>query len=236
MVRVKSLQNKAARFSHGNSCMRQSAHIPAHRLIAEPTAPPHLALCPRLWDLEPDIGPPARPAISMQVHRSLVPAERSAARLAHQSGGLGVPSSNLGAPTNKISKLCRAPTSAVPAVGPPWVQRCGPPNWRRSTMYYRKLSPFISPVLVGCMFLGGQTGLLKGQALGDVHLITDAPLVTVAVSTASGAAPSSARFCHVRNAGRALLVTCRLRAAQHGLRPSPPRIAAMGRVSYGSAA
>jgi hypothetical protein len=27
--------------------------------------------------------------------------ERSAARLAHQSGGLGVPSSNLGAPTNK---------------------------------------------------------------------------------------------------------------------------------------
>ena len=26
--------------------------------------------------------------------------ERSAARLAHQSGGLGVPSSNLGAPTN----------------------------------------------------------------------------------------------------------------------------------------
>ena len=28
------------------------------------------------------------------------PAERSAARLAHQSGGLGVPSSNLGAPTN----------------------------------------------------------------------------------------------------------------------------------------
>jgi hypothetical protein len=31
--------------------------------------------------------------------RPLVPAERSAARLAHQSGGLGVPSSNLGAPT-----------------------------------------------------------------------------------------------------------------------------------------
>ena len=27
-------------------------------------------------------------------------AERSAARLAHQSGGLGVPSSNLGAPTS----------------------------------------------------------------------------------------------------------------------------------------
>jgi hypothetical protein len=31
--------------------------------------------------------------------------ERSAARLAHQSGGLGVPSSNLGAPTNKIKDL-----------------------------------------------------------------------------------------------------------------------------------
>src|ERR1700722_3723029 len=28
--------------------------------------------------------------------------ERSAARLAHQSGGLGVPSSNLGAPTNNL--------------------------------------------------------------------------------------------------------------------------------------
>src|SRR5262249_652043 len=33
-------------------------------------------------------------------------AERSAARLAHQSGGLGVPSSNLGAPTNKFNSLC----------------------------------------------------------------------------------------------------------------------------------
>ena len=32
-------------------------------------------------------------------------AERSAARLAHQSGGLGVPSSNLGAPTNEIKGL-----------------------------------------------------------------------------------------------------------------------------------
>src|SRR5262249_43673972 len=31
--------------------------------------------------------------------------ERSAARLAHQSGGLGVPSSNLGAPTNKFKYL-----------------------------------------------------------------------------------------------------------------------------------
>jgi hypothetical protein len=30
----------------------------------------------------------------------LLLAERSAARLAHQSGGLGVPSSNLGAPTS----------------------------------------------------------------------------------------------------------------------------------------
>jgi hypothetical protein len=31
--------------------------------------------------------------------------ERSAARLAHQSGGLGVPSSNLGAPTTKTPIL-----------------------------------------------------------------------------------------------------------------------------------
>ena len=30
--------------------------------------------------------------------------ERSAARLAHQSGGLGIPSSNLGAPTKKTKK------------------------------------------------------------------------------------------------------------------------------------
>ena len=35
----------------------------------------------------------------------LPPSERSAARLAHQSGGLGVPSSNLGAPTKKLKYL-----------------------------------------------------------------------------------------------------------------------------------
>ena len=34
--------------------------------------------------------------------------ERSAARLAHQSGGLGVPSSNLGAPTNVPGGRCEA--------------------------------------------------------------------------------------------------------------------------------
>jgi hypothetical protein len=33
--------------------------------------------------------------------------ERSAARLAHQSGGLGVPSSNLGAPTNATSQALK---------------------------------------------------------------------------------------------------------------------------------
>jgi hypothetical protein len=33
--------------------------------------------------------------------------ERSAARLAHQSGGLGVPGSNPGAPTNKIKDLAK---------------------------------------------------------------------------------------------------------------------------------
>src|SRR4029078_174262 len=38
--------------------------------------------------------------------------ERSAARLAHQSGGLGVPSSNLGAPTIKIKDLA---TDALPS-------------------------------------------------------------------------------------------------------------------------
>ena len=34
------------------------------------------------------------------IFKGFSPSERSAARLAHQSGGLGVPSSNLGAPTN----------------------------------------------------------------------------------------------------------------------------------------
>src|SRR5713101_2465523 len=43
-------------------------------------------------------------------HYSPRRSERSAARLAHQSGGLGVPSSNLGAPTtnpNKSKTLAR---------------------------------------------------------------------------------------------------------------------------------
>ena len=41
--------------------------------------------------------------------------ERSAARLAHQSGGLGVPSSNLGAPTTKSVTGWRAsPTMGGP--------------------------------------------------------------------------------------------------------------------------
>ena len=46
-------------------------------------------------------GRPARPCAGCGASVE-VPAlaERSAARLAHQSGGLGVPSSNLGAPTN----------------------------------------------------------------------------------------------------------------------------------------
>ena len=39
--------------------------------------------------------------------RGFGPAERSAARLAHQSGGLGVPSSNLGAPTTNFMKSNR---------------------------------------------------------------------------------------------------------------------------------
>ena len=44
----------------------------------------------------------AQPAFSPYSPRR---SERSAARLAHQSGGLGVPSSNLGAPTSKIKDL-----------------------------------------------------------------------------------------------------------------------------------
>jgi hypothetical protein len=40
-------------------------------------------------------------------------AERSAARLAHQSGGLGVPSSNLGAPTKKNRGLSEFHSPAI---------------------------------------------------------------------------------------------------------------------------
>jgi hypothetical protein len=50
-------------------------------------------------------------------------AERSAARLAHQSGGLGVPSSNLGAPTNQINDLSRSSKVSFPRkslLGSPW--------------------------------------------------------------------------------------------------------------------
>ena len=42
----------------------------------------------------------ARPCACAPGSVAIATAERSAARLAHQSGGLGVPSSNLGAPTN----------------------------------------------------------------------------------------------------------------------------------------
>ena len=47
-------------------------------------------------------GPALAPAHAGSV--AIAAAERSAARLAHQSGGLGVPSSNLGAPTNPSLK------------------------------------------------------------------------------------------------------------------------------------
>src|SRR3977135_3113781 len=56
-------------------------------------------------------------------NRPLVPAERSAARLAHQSGGLGVPSSNLGAPTIRIKGLnwlVPRPSSQKLSLGRPW--------------------------------------------------------------------------------------------------------------------
>ena len=45
-------------------------------------------------------------------------AERSAARLAHQSGGLGVPSSNLGAPTIKIPLKSELSAGLVQACEP----------------------------------------------------------------------------------------------------------------------
>src|SRR5215475_10049017 len=54
---------------------------------------------------------------------SLCHSERSAARLAHQSGGLGVPSSNLGAPTNKIKDLAHIFGRLLPrkiAMGRAW--------------------------------------------------------------------------------------------------------------------
>src|SRR5580692_3834341 len=54
--------------------------------------------------------------------------ERSAARLAHQSGGLGVPSSNLGAPTNKtrhFSRFFSAAASQILPLGSRWEDEFG---------------------------------------------------------------------------------------------------------------
>jgi hypothetical protein len=79
-------------------------------LPPHPTTSLTLAPGPQLWDLEPDTGPTGedlQKACSLTGHRPLVPAERSAARLAHQSGGLGVPSSNLGAPTKLLFDINR---------------------------------------------------------------------------------------------------------------------------------
>jgi hypothetical protein len=94
-----------------------------------------LAPARRLWDLGADDGRmTCRKHAGLHVlgplalrNRPLVPAERSAARLAHQSGGLGVPSSNLGAPTNSKSETVKpqrrrflrllAGAVAFPAVG-----------------------------------------------------------------------------------------------------------------------
>jgi hypothetical protein len=61
-------------------------------------------------------GRPARPCAGCGASVE-VPAlaERSAARLAHQSGGLGVPSSNLGAPTNKIKHFCSLSLPSKPS-------------------------------------------------------------------------------------------------------------------------
>jgi hypothetical protein len=60
-------------------------------------------------------------------------AERSAARLAHQSGGLGVASSNLAAPTSQIKHLARRPSS-LPELGdfvlPPFLPLSSPANFR----------------------------------------------------------------------------------------------------------
>jgi hypothetical protein len=76
------------------------------------TAQPTLAPSARLWDLGFDDGPKTcNRHAGLHVLGPLVPAERSAARLAHQSGGLGVPSSNLGAPTIKIRDLATASKS-----------------------------------------------------------------------------------------------------------------------------
>ena len=48
-----------------------------------------------------DSDPNAVDATKAHISPAFLVSERSAARLAHQSGGLGVPSSNLGAPTIK---------------------------------------------------------------------------------------------------------------------------------------
>jgi hypothetical protein len=62
-------------------------------------------------------------------HYSSRPSERSAARLAHQSGGLGVPSSNLGAPTTKTPDFIGFPSGQRAGVG---AQK---PNEKRQNPY-----------------------------------------------------------------------------------------------------
>src|SRR5690348_2220107 len=58
-------------------------------------------LCDRIAPRAP------RPCMPQPDSVDVASTERSAARLAHQSGGLGVPSSNLGAPTNRFKNLAR---------------------------------------------------------------------------------------------------------------------------------
>jgi hypothetical protein len=70
-------------------------------------------------------------------NQNVLASERSAARLAHQSGGLGVPGSNPGAPTNRIKNLAQIfnpQSSQKSALGRPWEvpgrTRCEFGNWR----------------------------------------------------------------------------------------------------------
>ena len=86
-----------------------------------------------IWGLIAAGGLRTRRAVASAAGRSLYSAattERSAARLAHQSGGLGVPSSNLGAPTNKIKYLGRITHASVSqklVLGNTWETNRRPP-------------------------------------------------------------------------------------------------------------
>ena len=96
---------------------------PAQRVLGRAENSHHGA-ARRLWERPPATVPARVAAQDPDDYSAARYSERSAARLAHQSGGLGVPSSNLGAPTILPGRDRCPPAAAVdqPAAGDELVQ------------------------------------------------------------------------------------------------------------------